>query len=75
MSEVKIEKGIPVPSRRPKSGKYPFSEMEVGDSFVIHPDNGGLICGAARIHKLNHPGMNFTTRKLSDTESRCWRIA
>ena len=37
MSEFKIEKGIPLaPKRRPsKSTKYPWAEMEVGDSFFV----------------------------------------
>lgn len=33
MTDIKIEKGIPMPDARPKSGIYPFEGMEVGDSF------------------------------------------
>jgi hypothetical protein len=35
MSEIKVEKGIPVPQR----GKYPFKKMQVGESFFV-PANG-----------------------------------
>lgn len=35
MSNYKVEKGVPLPS---KSG-FPFGEMEIGDSFLI-PLNG-----------------------------------
>ena len=31
----KIEKGIPVSDARIKKSKYPFRDMEVGDSFFI----------------------------------------
>lgn len=35
MSEIKIEKGIPIPEGRPRNRIYPWAEMEVGDSFVV----------------------------------------
>lgn len=34
MPDFKIEIGIPIPPEpEPKKAKYPFAEMEVGDSF------------------------------------------
>lgn len=33
MTDIKIEKGIPMPDARSKSSVYPFEGMEVGDSF------------------------------------------
>ena len=33
MSEFKIEKGLALPPR--KGARYPFREMEVGDSFFV----------------------------------------
>ena len=32
---IKIEKGIPVPTPRATPAKYPFAEMEIGDSFYV----------------------------------------
>lgn len=32
MTTIVIEKGIPAPAAR---GKYPFAQMEVGDSFFV----------------------------------------
>jgi hypothetical protein len=36
---MKIEKGIPIPARTgakgPRGSKYPFADMEVGDSFAL----------------------------------------
>jgi hypothetical protein len=33
--EIKIEKGVPIPARPKRADKYPFAQMEVGDSFAI----------------------------------------
>ena len=32
--DYKIEKGIPLP-KRTRTAKYPFADMQVGDSFVV----------------------------------------
>jgi len=32
---IKIDKGIPVPQQRNLRAKYPFAEMEIGDSFYV----------------------------------------
>ena len=36
---IKIEKGVPIPSKK-KGGRgniiYPFSKLDVGDSFLVH---------------------------------------
>ena len=37
MEEVKIDKDIPVPYKQ-RVNKYPFKDMEVGDSFFIAVD-------------------------------------
>lgn len=34
MSEIKAEKGIPIPRVSKHPMKYPWNEMEVGDSFI-----------------------------------------
>jgi len=63
----KIDKDVPVP----KTGKYPFREMEVGDSFVAPlAKRSSISCVMGR-----YAPKKFTTSKISDTECRVWRIA
>jgi hypothetical protein len=66
---MKIEKSIPIPSR------YPFGQMEVGDSFVIPPEmNRSTVAVYAWRYAQQH-GRKFTTRKMPDGTYRCWRTA
>lgn len=64
MSEIKIDKGVPMPT------KYPWKSMEIGDSFVFpyRPSNKGLYRCAA------HAGIKISIRKEGDG-IRIWRIA
>lgn len=72
MSEFKIDKGIPFPSDR---SKYPFEDMEVGDSFVVHPDNAGNANSSSAAYAKKCPGVKFRMRKQSETETRIWRVS
>ncbi len=66
---IKIEKGIPVITRY----RYPFLEMEVGDSFFVPGFSSKDMSGSlTRVRKL-HPGWKFTTRTI-DGGVRVWRI-
>ena len=71
---IKIDKGIPIPSRR---NKYPLSQMEVGDSFLIK--SGKLDAMKTRnrvassITSYRRQGWNFTQR-LVENGIRIWRI-
>lgn len=67
---MKIEKGVPMP----KSGrkKYPFGQMEVGDSFYTENHFRTVApsaCGYGQRH-----GKKFSVRKEGEG-TRCWRIA
>jgi uncharacterized protein (DUF2249 family) len=67
---ILIEKNIPIPSTR---GKYPWGEMEVGDSIFIEGAKT-----SSRISTLTHSyGLSnkkkFTVRKV-DGGVRVWRI-
>lgn len=68
---VAIDKTIPLP-RGKTQGKYPWREMEVGDSFLF-PAEKAFPRQAARTagQRLNR---KFTVRK-TDEGFRCWRIA
>ena len=68
---MEIEKGIPVP----KDGriKYPFSEMAVGDSFVIGLSERSRLGNAIR-YSSKEKGTKYVARKVGPDELRCWRI-
>lgn len=80
MSEYKIDKGIEMPASR--EAKYPFGEMEVGDSFFI-PDKKRI--ADVRVYARNwifkgpqalrevRAGYRFSIRLWEDGV-RCWRV-
>ena len=71
-----IEKGVPIPAmKRATNGesKYPFAQMDVGDSFFVHGKS---------IHTLNSQAHKYGTRlsrkftaRAIDGGTRVWRIA
>lgn len=65
---MKVEKGIPMPVR------YPFAEMEVGDSFEV-PENvkRTAVSVSAKRYGDKH-GMKFTVRLTPERKFRCWRV-
>ena len=75
--EIKIEAGVPMPGDGRR--RYPFHEMEVGDSFFVpHADKSGRdlstrVSNAAvkwgKIHDCK-----FTIRQV-DGGARCWRVS
>lgn len=71
---MKIEKGIPAPEDNLGSAKYPYSEMEIGDSVFfdvnLHDQNKARI--AARVYS-HRTGKKFTARKV-EGGVRIWRI-
>jgi hypothetical protein len=76
----KIEKGINVEDVA-KNPKYPFSQMEVGDSFIyatIYNRYASVkVSNAAHnwCKKQPEPKPKFSTRKTKDGMIRVWRIA
>lgn len=73
----KIEKGVPLPAddRPGRRAKYPFEDMDIGDSFFVpgHMKMASTISAAGR--KL---GMKFRykVQTESGTEgTRVWRVA
>lgn len=78
--EYIIEKNIPVPPRAKfRKGRYPFREMEVGDSFTFNleysRENMSLASNAGRSWgKTQTPVKKFIVRKTEDNRIRIWRI-
>ena len=80
----KIEKNIPLPPRAGDGAppKYPFLEMEVGDSFVIPADDPAFRTrqGGGRVHPAQNcfayyakRGLKFASRSQPDGSMRVWR--
>ena len=73
MSDFKIEKGIPLSLVKSHS-KYPFAEMEVGDSVFI---DGATSVTIATCYKYLKP-KKFSARKAEKdgvSGVRVWRVA
>jgi len=75
--DYEIESDIPIPPARwgggrPKTPVYPFSRMEVGDSFLVPVEKTLLVMHAARgRRKRTHE--EYATRQV-DGGLRIWRI-
>jgi len=75
MSDFQIDRGLPIPEViKGRPMKYPFADMQVGDSFSVTLKQGRNASTAARVYAHRHPGVQFTSRK--DVENfRIWRTA
>ena len=71
MTNFKIEKGVPIPSAQGANGtrKYPFEDLEVGDSFEA-PE----VARKSTYMYEKSTGFKFTCRAVSETTVRIWRI-
>jgi hypothetical protein len=81
-----IEKGVPIPppSTGGRKRKYPFDEMEVGDSFTLPLSGeigpGGsdrvvclLSCAGNRRRKTHGQAFRVRTEREQGV-ARCWRV-
>jgi hypothetical protein len=67
MTMPPIDKGVPIPNR------FPFAQMQVGDSFVMPTTvSRSILSVYARRYGDKH-NMKFTTRQMPDGAIRCWR--
>jgi len=66
---MKIEKSVPMPTER---NKYPFREMDIGDSFLVEVDVVKVISAAHAWGKVNNK--KFSIKKV-DAGHRCWRVS
>jgi hypothetical protein len=65
-----IEKNIPMPEQR--YAKYPFSVMEIGDSFFAETKASSLLTTANYFLKKHNKNWEFTVRK-ENNGTRIWR--
>lgn len=69
-----IEKNVPIEEKRGRKPKYPFDQMEIGDSFlVIDRKDKNIVRAAAHMYGRK----NTITFKTQTVEQgvRVWRIA
>lgn len=69
---VQIDQGIALPTNR---SKYPFGEMETGDSILFKLRKQAESCrvAALRFSRVHQPDWTFSLRKV-DNGWRLWRI-
>ncbi len=70
-----LEKNLPAPeyTGRGARPKYPFSKMEVGDSFFAPGMTSNGLSNATQWH-AKKTGKKFTCATEADG-ARCWRVA
>ena len=76
MNEVMVEKNIDMPVMRVTASKYPYDEMEVGDSFMVTSERISMIntmCGVNK-KKGEELGMKFIAKRV-EGGVRVWRIS
>jgi len=67
MEEIKVEKGVPMPSSASMTGK--IRSLKIGDSFVVPRYKAPSMWGLAK-----RAGIKIAQRSISETEARIWRI-
>lgn len=73
---MKIDKGVPIPEKKNKESKYPFDQMEVGDSALMEdytPENMRKLNSIIYYYTSKNKGKKFTQRQEGD-KIRVWRI-
>lgn len=78
MTIVKIEKNVPITGARIESrrSKYPWDQMEIGDSFLfdakvtINNGNARTMCG---LHSKNGKKFEYGRLQMDGGRIRCWR--
>jgi hypothetical protein len=71
-TKYKIEKGIPIPPREGRPPKFPFREMNVGESFLL---DRPMKNASPLIHSYKKKLFNkdFTARTVGENQTRIWR--
>lgn len=75
MTAFTIEHDIPMPeaTRNQRTTKYPFSKMNVGDSFTAAVKAESLVASARAWAKRQNNGFKFSVRP-EGSGARLWRV-
>lgn len=72
---IEIEHNVPVEKTNYRKSKYPYTEMEVGDSFVVPLINrSGAVSSCLGWGQRQSPIRKFTSRLINETTVRVWRV-
>ena len=74
---MKIDNNVPVPPPgevRDNRTKYPFREMEVGESFFVDGKEDGCRAKAAALMMTRRSRLTFKTQR-ENNGVRIWRVA
>ena len=69
---IKIDKNIPIPSSNVIKRKYPYKEMEIGDSFFVNKRHTEFQASLAYFRRTT--GNQFKAHK-ENTGLRIWRVS
>lgn len=69
---IEVEKGVPIPESKQGMPKYPWKEMEVGDSIFV-PWAKSVSSFSAHWYAQKSTGKKFIKRAV-DGGVRVWRI-
>lgn len=77
MKRIEIEHDVPLPETRgrpkpPAQNRYPFSRLEVGESFVFPPATTRNMAFVSATREGKRLGRKFTVRQMAG-KLRCWR--
>jgi hypothetical protein len=83
MEKLKIDKNIPIPCsvKRTECHPYPLENMNPGDSFAVDGDENtrkrvySLVTNYQNLARNRGKNLKFSTRKISETQFRVWRIS
>lgn len=73
----RISKSYTIPPRGKagkKGSKYPFSQMDIGDSFAVPIELRSRLSAALVAYARKKDGWGYTTRKVGE-KLRIWRTA
>jgi hypothetical protein len=75
VTEIKIDRDVPLaPRGNSRVSKYPFADMNIGDSFLFPSHRKVTAAGAVCAYARKRTGFKFATRTTPEGV-RCWRIA
>lgn len=76
--QYEIRDDVPLPPKASggKAGvsKYPFAQLEKGQSFAVGADNKVAIRSALTAFRKKHKDMQFATRVTEDGGVGIWRV-
>jgi len=72
--DIKIEKGIPITNSCGRRPKYPWAQLQVGDSFLASGASNPMNVTNSRMLAERKYGFKFAARSTPDGV-RVWRIA